>query len=492
MIRQNQHVGQKQTLNLSPQQIQLLNFIQLGTLELEQRIEQERLENTALESDPPDLDITAELTADLPENERAQELAVDSERFEMIEQYHQDDGTDYDMAVSNPRSSQDETYERTLAQTYDFREHLKEQISVLPLTPRLQMLAGYIVDSVDDDGYLRISVADLADTFSFAYSIFVEEQAVEEALEAVQKLEPAGIAARDLRECLLLQLQSRSRQQETVDLALQIVQDYLHDLGNHQYEKIGRNLGVDLYEIRNAAALIKNLNPRPMTGQSFQLAKNYNIIPEFVVEKDEEGDLHVYLPNKNSGKLRVSTDMQELLHTMQKTEEKQTQKAAFQYLRAKVDSAQWFVEMIRQREHSMLVTMQAIVQLQHEYFQTGDPRKLHPMILKDVAEIAQLDISTISRVTSLKYVHTDFGIIHLKDLFQQGMAKADGEIVTNKEISEHIAAIIQEENKQEPMSDQLICNILQEKGYIVARRTVAKYRDMMNIPSARMRYEMVP
>jgi RNA polymerase sigma-54 factor len=490
MIRQSQHIGQKQTLNLSPQQIQLLNFIQLGTLELEQRIEQETLENTALESEMPEPDITAEPSPDVPENEASQAIADDAERFEIIEQYHQDDGTDYDVVIAQAHHNQDETYERTLAQTYDFREHLREQISVLPLTPRAQMLAGYIVDSVDDDGYLRISVADLADSFSFAHSIFVEEPEVEAALEAVQRLEPAGIAARDLRECLLLQLQSRSRQQDAVDLALRIVQDYLHDLGNHQHEKIGHSLGVGLPEIRDAVSLIKKLNPRPMTGQSLQIAKNYNIIPEFVVEKDERGDLQVYLPNKNSGTLRVSKQMQERLQVMQKNEEKHVDKAAFQYLRNKLDSAQWFVEMIRQREHSMLVTMQAIVQLQREYFLTGDPRKRLPMILKDVAEIAQLDISTISRVTSLKYVHTDFGIIHLKDLFQQGMAKADGEIVTNKEISEHIAALIQEENKQEPMSDQLICNILQEKGYIVARRTVAKYRDTMNIPSARMRHEI--
>jgi len=352
------------------------------------------------------------------------------------------------------------------------------------------MLAGYIVDSVDDDGYLRTDIADLTDTLSFAQGILLEEPEVEAALETVQMLDPVGIGARDLRECLLLQLENLSRRQNNVELAWRIVKDHLYDLGTHQHERISRFLGVSLQEIRAAATLIKKLNPRPITGQGLELTKNLNIIPEFVVEKDEMGDLHVHLAQANSGALRVSAHMQERLRSMEKSKEKQGEKTAFQYLRSKVDSALWFVEMVRQREHSMLVTMQAIVKLQHEYFLSGDPRKLHPMILKDVAEIAQLDISTISRVTSLKYVQTDFGTLHLKDLFQQGMAKSDGEMVTNKEISELIATLIGEENKQAPLSDQQICDLLQKKGYNLARRTVAKYRDLMNIPIAKMRLDL--
>jgi len=487
MIRQSQHIGQKQLLNLSPQQIQMLNFIQLGTLELEQRIEQETLENTALENDAPDQDIAVELPADIPEKDTQE---ADFERFEIIEQYHQDDGPDYEIVVSDARNHPEEAYQSTLAQTHDFREQLKAQISVLPLTSREQMLAGYIVDSVDDDGYLRTSIVDLTDTLSFAHSIFVEEPEVESALETVQMLDPVGIGARDLRECLLLQLENLSRRQNNVDLAWRIVKDHLYDLGTHQHEKISRFLGVSLQEIRAAAALIKKLNPRPVTGQGVELTKNLNIIPEFVVEKDELGVLHVYLAHANSGALRVSNFMQERLRTMEKSKEKQAKKTEFQYLRSKVDSALWFVEMVRQREHSMLVTMQAIVKLQHEYFLSGDHRKLHPMILKDVAEIAQLDISTISRVTSLKYVQTDFGTIHLKDLFQQGMAKSDGEMVTNKEISALIATLIGKEDKQAPISDQQICNVLQERGYNLARRTVAKYRDLMHIPIAKMRRQL--
>ncbi len=488
MIRQNQHIGQKQIMNLSPQQIQLLNFIQLGTLELEQRIEQETLENTALETDAPDPDIDVEMPTELPEKEETE--ASDFERFEIIEQYHQDDGPDYEAAAPDSRNNPEDTYQGTLVQNHDFREQLKAQISVLPLTPREQMLARYIVDSVDDDGYLRTSIADLTDTLSFAHSIFVEEPEVEAALETVQMLDPLGIGARDLRECLLLQLENRSRRQNNVELAWRIVKDHLYDLGTHQHERISRFLGVSLQEIRAAAAFIKKLNPRPVTGQGMELTKNLNIIPEFVVEKDEVGDLHVHLAHANSSALRVSANMQERLRSMEKRKEKLAEKTALQYLRSKVDSALWFVEMVRQREHSMLVTMQAIVRLQQEYFLSGDHRKLHPMILKDVAQITQLDISTISRVTSLKYVQTDFGTIHLKDLFQQGMAKSDGEMVTNKEISELIATLIGEEDKQAPVSDQQICNVLQEKGYNLARRTVAKYRDLMNIPIAKMRRDL--
>ena len=489
MIRQNQQIRQKQTLNLSPQQIQLLNFIQLGTLELEQRIEYETLENPALESEVPEPDIEVEI----PDAQSSVEAETNSERFEIIDQYQQDDGyeefIDYASTVDS-RGSHEETYQQTLAQTYDFREQLKTQITVLQLPPREQMLARYVVDSLEDDGYLHASIPDMADTLSFAQSIFVEESEIESALEIVQSLEPTGVGARNLRECLLLQLDKLSRKQQNVTLAWNIVHDHLNDLAGQQYEKIMRALQVNLQDVRAAASFIKKLTPRPVAGQTTELAKNQNIIPEFVIEKDEDGHLKVYLPNSNSGLLRVSGHMREMLQSMQRNKPKNQEKAAMQYLRSKVDSADWFVEMVRQREHSMLVTMQAIVQLQQEFFLTGDAKKLRPMILKDVAEIANLDISTISRVTSLKYALTDFGTIHLKDLFQQGMAKADGELVTNKEISDLIDTLIQSEDKQHPLSDQNLCDILREKGYNLARRTVAKYRDAMNIPIAKIRREL--
>lgn len=491
MIRQNQQIGQKQTLNLSPQQIQLLHFIQLGTLELEQRIENEILENPALENDAPDADVIPETTETPLDMENNHEPDLDLERFEIIEQYHRDDQPDdtpdYAAAGAVSRNDTEDTFQQTLAQTYDFREQLKAQLTVLQLPLREKMLAGYIIDSLDDDGYLRVSVADLADMLSFAHGIVVEESEVESELETVQSLEPAGIGARDLRECLMLQLENLKHGSEHADLAFHIVQDHLDDLAAQQFEKIARSRNVSPAEIRAAAAFIKKLNPRPVAGQTTELAKNQNIIPEFVVEKDEEGHLQVYLPNANSDALHVSNHMREMLQSMQAGKPKQKEKAAMQYLRSKVDAALWFVEMVRQREHSMLVTMQAIVHIQREYFLSGDPKKLRPMILKDVAQIAQLDISTISRVTSLKYALTDFGTIHLKELFQQGMAKTDGELVTNKEISNLIAELIAAENKQQPISDQDICNILREKGYNLARRTVAKYRDAMHIPIATKR-----
>ncbi|MFN0036698.1 MAG: RNA polymerase factor sigma-54 [Saprospiraceae bacterium] len=488
MIRQNQHIGQKQTLNLSPQQIQLLNFIQLGTLELEQRIEHETLENPALETDAPDPDMAEEMTEAHAETDSDGDTDADADRFEIMEQYLSDDTPENNAEYATaPESRKEETYQHTLVQTHDFREHLKAQLTVLPLSPRERMLAGYIVDSLDDDGYLRLSIADMADTLSFAHSILVEESEIESELETVQSLEPAGIGARDLRECLLLQLENLSHRQENADLACRIVQDHLTELGSQHYDKIAHALAVSLPEVRAAAALIKKLNPRPVAGQTTELAKNQNIIPEFVIEKGENSSLQVSLAHASSGTLRVSDHMRKMLQTMQQNKTKEREKSAVQYLRSKVDSAAWFVEMVLQREHSMLVTMQAIVQLQPEYFLTGDPRKLRPMILKDVAAIAQLDISTISRVTSLKYASTDFGTLHLKDLFQQGMAKTDGELVTNKEISRLIAALIADEDKQQPFSDQDICQLLLEKGYKLARRTVAKYRDAMSIPIASKR-----
>jgi len=494
MIRQSQQQGQKQLLKLSPQQIQLLNFLQLNTLELEQKIKDELEENPALEADSStseaDLTLpeTESTSGDAPETESEGDAeAEDYDRFELLEQYHQDDDLpEYKTAVDQ-RTTDDLPFSPTLVQGSDFREQLKDQLVMMPLDDRERLLAGYLVDSLDDDGYLRLELDDIADNLSFAHGIFVVTSELESALEIVQGLEPVGVGARDLRECLLLQLEAKQHNVACIDLSYTIVKKHLNDLANRNYDKLINLLGVSAQDMKCATALIARLNPRPVGSNTAELVKNQNIIPEFVVEKTDDGQFQVFLANGNSASLRISGDMVQMLESMQRDKSGKRDKAAVQYLRSKVDSAIWFVEMVRQREQSMLKSMQAIVTLQRDYFRSGDEKDLHPMILKDVAEQTGLDISTISRVTSMKYALAPFGIVHLKELFNGGLAKTDGEMVTNKEISDIISELIGLENKQNPITDQEMADKLLEKGYHVARRTVAKYRDAMNIPVAKMR-----
>ncbi len=481
MLRHNQQLGQKQLMKLSPQQIQLLNFIQLNTLELEQKIRDELEENPALEAGI-ETPYSIEPTEPPPEPDNS-DLPAPPDHYQ-----HDDEIPDYKTAT-DPFNADKPDYGSPLVQTKDFRELLKDQLTMMSLPPRERLLAGYLVDSLDNDGYLRLPLADIADNLSFAHSIFVTESELESELETVQDLGPPGVGARDLRECLLLQLEVRLHDLECIEVARQIVDKHLHDLAAHHHEKLMAALDITPAQLKCATAVIEKLNPRPIGSDTSELFKNQNIIPEFIVEKTDNNDFRVGLANGNA-ELHLSRDMMENLETMRRGKASKQNKAAVQYLSSKVDSALWFMEMVRQREQSMIKTIQALVQLQAEYFLTGDPKHLRPMILKDVADLVGLDISTISRVTSTKYALVDFGIVHLKSLFHQGMAKADGELVTNREISDHIAVIIAGEDKQHPISDQIIAAMLAESGYVVARRTVAKYREAMRITVAKMRKEI--
>jgi RNA polymerase sigma-54 factor len=480
MIRQGQQLGQKQLLKLSPQQIQLLNFLQLNTLELEQRIQDELGENPALEA-------TGETTTPA-ESEGSTDDGV-QERLELLDQYHHDDDpADRLPSAPEPRSVASELPDHTqLSDKKDFREQLQDQLALLPLNERERLLTQFLVDSLDDDGYLRQDLGDLADTLSFAHELMVEDAELEAALDLLQDLEPAGIGARDLRECLLLQLEAKHHAVACVDLAYRIVEHHLHDLGQHNYDKIRAQLNTSPEELRCAISLIERLSPRPAGGNTRELVKNQHIIPEFVVEQTDNGEFTVALAQSNSAALKLSPDMLDSLDALQRTPANKQEKAATQYLRSKVESARWFIDMVRQREQSMLQTMQTIVALQPSYFRSGDLKDLRPMVLRDVAERVGLDISTVSRVTSTKYAHTDFGVVHLRSLFNQGMAKSDGEMVTNKEISDLLSQLVGEEDKTNPLTDQDLADRLEEHGYPVARRTVAKYRDLLHIPVAKNR-----
>lgn len=487
MIRQNNQTSQKQQqrLNLSIQQIQMLNFLQLGALELDQRIRDEVAENPALESSEPAEDSTL---VSLPENDGHSDPdgthAEDS--GDLMDQYLPDNDHPSFSASSEKADFEPSHFESKQTEQTDFRTNLHTQLAMLPLTEHQRMIAEYLIDSLDDDGYLRNDLEDLADDISFAQNLFITDAEIKAQLDTVQSLEPAGIGARDLQECLLLQLEAKSQHTKGVQLACQIVHDHLNDLANRQTAFIATTLEVSECAIKEAVDLIVKLTPRPSGGEASRMYKNLNILPEFSIEQNESDTaLSVRLINSKTPHLRLNKSL--LATALPLAQTGTSTKPEAQYLKSKLDAAQWFMDMIRQREDSMLRTMEAILSLQHEYFATGDKTDLKPMILKDIAEIVGLDISTISRVTSTKYAQTPFGLVHLKSLFNQGMMTETGELVTNQEILEQIAQIIQTENRDEPLSDQEIAQKLGEQGYIIARRTVAKYRDALHIPAAKLR-----
>lgn len=481
MLRQNQHLGQKQLLKLSPQQIQLLNFIQFNALELEQKIHDELEDNPVLEGNTTNSSLN-------PETERSAETdtRIDDERGGFLEGYQQEDFIPDYRTRAEEKSTPEFPFLGNLVEQNDFRDALRQQLTMLALSERALTLTHYLIDNLDDDGYLRISLEDILDNLAFSQQLYTTEDDLLEQLETLQSLEPTGVGARDLRECLLLQIESKPSQTPYIHCAWKIVNAHLEDLAAHNYDHIKSTLRISSDELKNAIELITKLNPKPVGDNGAQLYKNQNIIPEFLVEQNEAGLFNVSLM-KGSTELRLSNAMMDKLEQLRKAKRQGAEKDTHGYLKSKMDAAVWFIEMIKMRENSMLLSMQSIVQLQPEYFQSGDPKQLRPMGLKDISAITGFDVSTISRVTSTKYAQTDFGVVHLKSLFNQEIANADGDLVTNKEIMDALSSIVAEEDKSNPVSDQEIVAKLATKGYVLARRTVAKYREILHVPAAKMR-----
>jgi RNA polymerase sigma-54 factor len=478
---QRQSQVQRQTLKYSPQQIQMLNILHLTTMELEQRIKEEMEENPVLE-EGKDPDVKEETTE---EYDDANEVGTGGEEVPALQDYYDwdefrdDDIPDYKTQINN-HSADDELYSRPIIETISFRDELKEQVHFLKLSERQQLIADFILDSLDEDGFLRRDCDIIADDISFANSVFIDAPEVEQMLHVIQQLDPPGIAARDLKECLLIQLDKMENRSPNWNLARQIVSGNFDELGNRNYDKILRVLEIDEEDLKKAIHLITSLNPKPASGLRNDSIINDTIKPDFLLRYIDEEDIEVQLAWGNSPALRMNklfTDMAE----------DKKDKATRQFLKTKINSAKWFIDAIKQRETTMLNTLKAIVKHQFEYFQTGNIKKLKPMILKDIAEIIGMDISTVSRVTTNKYVQTPFGIILLKDLFTEGVANDEGVEVSNRAIQEGIREIVDAEDKRHPLNDQIITDKLAEKGYLVARRTVAKYREQMDIPTARLR-----
>lgn len=490
-MKQHQIQTQKQLLKFSPQQIQMLNLLQLTTIGIEQKIKDELEENPLLEEGVED-DFTEEQTEEDTELKEAETIDGFEDDFSIEDFLGEEYLPDYKTTINNT-SRDEETIPFTAIQRNTFQEQLKEQLLIFELDGRNRKLIEYLVDSLDDDGYLRTPISKLTDDLSFLENDFIEESELSRLLQFIQLCDPAGIGAQSLKECLLLQLKRfKSTSQQYIKEAIYIVQHFFNELSNKNYDKIVRESGLTSDKLKSVLKVITHLNPKPVSGSAVEETGSMTIIPEFQVTKLED-DFEVSLTNQNVPALRINKEYVELIDGPKKNNTvvpKRKDKQAKQFIRQKLNAAKWFIDAIKQREQTMMKTMKAIVELQQEFFISGDMKRLKPMILKDVAEKIGMDISTVSRVTSTKYVQTQYGIFLLKDFFSTALPCQDGQEVSNKELQMLIAEMVDVENKTKPFTDIQITERLKSRGFLLARRTVAKYREKLHIPIARLRTEL--
>jgi RNA polymerase sigma-54 factor len=481
----NQRLQQKLLQKLSPQQIQMIKLLEVPTLQIEERIKKELEENPALEEGQEEDEIPSEA-----EEEQFEDTDKDQEEF-TLDDYIEDEIPDYRLQTKNYSKDEDKRTEIPFSVGFSFNEHLESQLSLRDLTDKQKILGEYIIGNIDEDGYLRRELINIVDDLAFLQNIETSESELEEVLKIIQDLEPTGVGARSLRECLLLQIEKRRNLQPYMRIAHSILDLYFEEFTKRHYDKIITRLGITENELKAAIDEVLKLNPKPGGVYSDPFNKTSQpIIPDFILELSEDGfDLH--LNSRNLPELRLSSAYSEMLHSYSKDKsQKKEMKDAVLFVKQKIDSAKWFIDAIKQRQNTLLLTMNAILEYQQEYFIDGDETKLKPMILKDVAEMTGLDISTISRVANSKYIQTHFGIFPLKFFFSEGLQTDSGEEVSTREIKRILQDCIENEHKRRPLTDERLTDILQEKGYQIARRTVAKYREQLNIPVARMRREI--
>jgi len=483
-----QRLQQKLLQKLSPQQIQMIKLLEVPTLQIEQRIKKELEENPALEEGSEDEEIPSEAEEDqFEENEKDK----DQDEFTLDDYIEEDEIPEYRLQAKNYSKDEEKRTEIPFSVGFSFQEHLESQLSLRDLTEKQKILGEYILGNIDEDGYLRRELINIVDDLAFLQNVETTEGELEEVLNIIQDLEPAGVGARNLRECLLLQLEKRDKSQLSMKLAYTILDLHFDEFTKRHYDKIVARLGITENELKSAIEEILRLNPKPGGVYSDPYNKTSQpIIPDFILELSEDGfDLH--LNSRNLPELRLSSAYSEMLHSYSKDKsQKKEMKDAVMFVKQKIDSAKWFIDAIKQRQNTLLLTMNAILEYQQEYFIDGDETKLKPMILKDVAEMTGLDISTVSRVANSKFVQTHFGIFPLKFFFSEGLQTDSGEEVSTREIKRILQDCIENEQKRRPLTDESLTDILQEKGYQIARRTVAKYREQLNIPVARLRREI--
>jgi len=490
MLRQN--LQQKLLQKLSPQQIQFIKLLQVPTVSLDTRIKEELEDNPALEDlSLANMNEPAEEYPDRDpddDNFNAEDSQESMDEFN-VDDYIQDDNlNDYGSKYDQNGDDDDERKEIPIAVQNSFFESLQAQLDLVPLSDQDFRIGQQIIGSLDDDGYLRRPIGSLIDDLAFSQNVFAEEDEVHEMLKVIQAFDPAGVGARDLQECLLIQLRKRD-QTSVVQKAMIVVEEYLDEFTKKHYDKLERSLNMDSEELKDVVNEILKLNPKPGDSNAVT-TKQLQIIPDFHISNND-GVLFLTLNSQNAPELRVSRSYQEMFEHYDKTSQKDKKlKEAVQFVKQKLDSAKWFIDAIKQRQQTLLKTMNSIMNYQYEYFLTGDDKNLRPMILKDIADRIGMDISTVSRVANSKYVQTEFGTFLLKSFFSEAIQMDSGEEVSNKEVKKILEECIGKEDKRRPLADEKLTEILKEKGYNIARRTVAKYREAMNIPVARLRKEL--
>jgi RNA polymerase sigma-54 factor len=480
-----QHLQLKLSQKLSPQQIQLMKLIQLPTQAFEQRLKEEMIENPALEAGQDDEYEVSDFDAADDNYDDFEGDRIEADDINIDEYLSDDETPDYKLHANN-YSADDEDKEIPLAAQMSFHQDLLNQLNTFILSDNEREIAEFLVGSIDDTGYIRRSIQDLVDDMAFTQGIYTDEETVERIMLIVQELEPSGVGARDLQECLLLQLK-RKTPTDSVELAIDIIENQFDAFTKKHYDKLLQKYGVTQEQLRKAIDEIEKLNPKPGGSFAGNSKITEHIVPDFSV-RIVDGELELSLNGRNAPTLHISKDYQEMLQTYKDSRDKSNaQKDAVQFIKQKLDSAKWFIDAIKQRQETLFVTMNAIMHYQQEYFLEGDETKLRPMILKDIADMVGLDISTVSRVANSKYVETPYGTKLIKDFFSESMKNDQGEDVSTIEIKKILQNIIEEEDKQKPYPDDKLAEILKEKGYPIARRTIAKYRELLDIPVARMR-----
>ncbi len=492
----SQTLQQKLLQKLSPQQIQLMKLLQIPTANLEERIKEELEENPALEvsNDEHDEhdDVQDEFSATAEEDEYDVDGSEDEYENLDISDYvsdGDDEVADYKLRDDNyPEADDKKTMPFKIESS--FHETLLDQLGMLSLDEKNYRIAEHIVGSIDDDGYLRRDLSSICDDLAFRQNIVATEEQIESIIKKIQLFDPPGICARDLKECLLLQLNRHLLDGRDVHLAINVLDKYFEEFTKKHYEKIQRGLNLTDEDLKTVITAIIRLNPKPggNVGE-INKAESY-IVPDFFI-LNNAGKLELTLNAKNAPDLHISEGYRDMLKEYDKGAKKdKRQKEAVLFIKQKIDSAKWFIDMIKQRQHTLLSTMDAIMNYQKDFFLTGDETVLKPMILKDIAEVTGLDISTVSRVANSKFVQTEFGTYRLKFFFSESLSTDSGEEVSTREVKKILSNLIEGEDKHKPLSDERLTELLQEKGYNIARRTVAKYREQLNIPVARLRKEL--
>ncbi|MGQ9621364.1 MAG: RNA polymerase factor sigma-54 [Bacteroidales bacterium] len=482
-----QKLEQKLLQKLSPQQIQMIKLLEVPAIQMEQRIKKELEENPALEEGTEEED--EEIIARELEEEEFDENDRDQEEFTLDDFIDSDeDIPEYRLQTRNYSRDDEKRPEIPFSAGSTFHENLISQLGLRELTEKQKILGEFIIGNIDEDGYLRRDLPSIVDDLAFLQNIKATEEDLYEVLETVQDLDPPGVGARNLQECLVLQIKRKDQTLPSVILARKVLEEFFEEFSKRHFDKIEAKLGVSEEYLKEAIGEIMKLSPRPgsllseTTGGSAQ-----QIVPDFILEVTDNG-FELNLNSRNLPELKLNRAYTDMLrnYTREKGKKKEIREALM-FVKQKIDSARWFIDAIKQRQNTLLLTMNAILKYQEEYFKEGDETKLKPMILKDVAEMTGLDISTVSRVASSKYIQTHFGIFPLKYFFSEGLQTDSGEEVSTREIKKILQNCIDNENKRKPLTDEKLTEILQQKGYQIARRTVAKYREQLNIPVARLR-----